>query len=971
MSGSNENKGTDQRVGQLLGERYRLISPLGSGRSARVYLADDLLLGRPVAVKCFHRDLVADERVLEWFRSVAEAAGELSHPNLLAVHDSGDDNGPYLVTELLLGGTVRDIIERPMQLTPSQGLLVALQAAYALEYAHGAGWVHRDVKPANLLFGPDGRLRLADIGFAELVRAAPAVGNVAGPSASDRGPGRLGGRSSGFRYASPERIEGGALDARADLYSLVLTVVEAVTGKVPLLADSAAATMELRHHNDVDTISDLGALGEALEPAGRADPAHRPTVGELVERLTSAARTLPRPDRLPLAARDLDPSEQHYLDDDKNPGGHINRDDARVDDTDEVLAEPTIDLRGDGYSVELSEPDGPHRRSSDQVAYEPIPKPAFLTTEKPEPGRLGILEGDDEPLGLGEVTVIQRPSARLRPAHLPHSPDPPARTVEPTTPNGSGNGNGLENKLGGEKKPGGEKTPGGEDGAGRRSGRRPVTTSWLDEAKLDPNEVTSSSLTAAVVSPDHEDHVGDDESTSGVSSKRRREIVESSAPVSLSRVVDDRADAGQPAHELGEVPDVVVDPTRRSVLGGRTQSEPARSTSARRDADGFEPGSPPPPPPGRPGPDDAVASDPAPYDPAPYDSAFDDPAFDDPAFDDPAFEDSAFDDPAFEDEDPAVAAPETLPTEVVRSQVGQEASELPDDGPAETLSSESASSESALSESALSEPVNGGSVLEEPSFHGIEDDDVDVFVSAERSARPPEPGRLELPAPIGRTPAKNTELNSWFPPSLRDLGPNDPAARLAVAAVAGVVVTLAIAVIGLRVTGGAETEATTSSPDLQSTEGEAEATPVGSYVGRPVDAARADAAANDWELNTIRVWRNDTALGEVVEQAPLAGTPLEAGGRLDLVVSQGPELLPIPPVVGRNADEAIEMLGEAGLVVGTVTEVEGGAAPGEVIATAVQDAPPGTEVVESGSVVDLIVRARGDAKPMPSFVGLT
>ena len=173
MSGSNENKGTDQRVGQLLGERYRLISPLGSGRSARVYLADDLLLGRPVAVKCFHRDLVADERVLEWFRSVAEAAGELSHPNLLAVHDSGDDNGPYLVTELLLGGTVRDIIERPVLLTPSQGLLVALQAAYALEYAHGAGWVHRDVKPANLLFGPDGRLRLADIGFAELVRATP------------------------------------------------------------------------------------------------------------------------------------------------------------------------------------------------------------------------------------------------------------------------------------------------------------------------------------------------------------------------------------------------------------------------------------------------------------------------------------------------------------------------------------------------------------------------------------------------------------------------------------------------------------------------------------------------------------------------------------------------------------------------------------------------------------------------------
>src|ERR687897_430653 len=162
---------TDQ-IGRVLGGRYRLLSPLGSGASAQVYLADDVRLRRRVAVKVLHPPLADDESFLRRFWAEAQATAALSHPHLLAVFDWSDDDTPYLVTEYLSGGSLRALLDAGHRLTPAQALVVGLEAARALDHAHRQGFVHRDIKPANVLFGEDARLRVADFGLARAVAEA-------------------------------------------------------------------------------------------------------------------------------------------------------------------------------------------------------------------------------------------------------------------------------------------------------------------------------------------------------------------------------------------------------------------------------------------------------------------------------------------------------------------------------------------------------------------------------------------------------------------------------------------------------------------------------------------------------------------------------------------------------------------------------------------------------------------------------
>jgi len=278
---------TSHAPGDVLGDRYRLETPLGSGASARVYLAEDLLLGRKVAVKCLRPGLSGSARFLRRFRAEAKAAAQLSHPNLLAVYDWGETPNPYLVTEVLLGGSLSEILERAETLSLSQGLLVALQVAQGLNYAHELGIVHRDIKPANLLFGEEGRLRIADFGIARAVAE----------STGTEPEGVLVGTA---RYAAPEQAVNSKVSGAADVYAMALTTIEAVTGRVPLISENAMATMLLRQDTDLEPLPELDQLGLALEPAGRADPEQRPSAGELIETLTKVARSLPRPRRLPL-----------------------------------------------------------------------------------------------------------------------------------------------------------------------------------------------------------------------------------------------------------------------------------------------------------------------------------------------------------------------------------------------------------------------------------------------------------------------------------------------------------------------------------------------------------------------------------------------------------------------------------------------------------------------------------------------
>ncbi|HVL03819.1 MAG TPA: serine/threonine-protein kinase, partial [Acidimicrobiales bacterium] len=277
-----------EQIGRVLGGRYRLSAALGSGASAQVYLADDVTLRRRVAVKVLHPALADDDAFLRRFRAEARAAAALNHPNLMAVYDWGEDDGPYLVLEFLGGGSLRAMLDQGRRLTPSQALVVGLDTARALHFAHRRNFVHRDIKPANLLFGDDGRLRVADFGLARALSEA---------AWTEPGDGLVG----TVRYAAPEQAKNGGVDGRADVYALALVLIEAVTGSVPLVADSSLATLAGRADTAVPVPPALGPLVPVLERAGQPDPAERPDAGELGQGLLAAARHLDRPDPLPLA----------------------------------------------------------------------------------------------------------------------------------------------------------------------------------------------------------------------------------------------------------------------------------------------------------------------------------------------------------------------------------------------------------------------------------------------------------------------------------------------------------------------------------------------------------------------------------------------------------------------------------------------------------------------------------------------
>jgi beta-lactam-binding protein with PASTA domain/tRNA A-37 threonylcarbamoyl transferase component Bud32 len=277
-----------EQIGRVLGGRYRLLSPLGSGASAQVYLADDVRLRRQVAVKVLHPALADDESFLRRFRAEAQSAASLSHPHLLAVYDwSGDDETPFLVTEYLSGGSLRGMLDAGHRLSPSQALVVGLEAARALDHAHRQGFVHRDIKPANLLFGADGRLHIADFGLARAIAEAgwTETGAVLGTA----------------RYASPEQARGEPVDGRSDVYSLALVIIEAVTGQVPFSTDTTIGTLMARLDRSIDVPDALGPLVPVLERAGTIERDKRIDAAEMATGLVGAATDLARPGPLPLA----------------------------------------------------------------------------------------------------------------------------------------------------------------------------------------------------------------------------------------------------------------------------------------------------------------------------------------------------------------------------------------------------------------------------------------------------------------------------------------------------------------------------------------------------------------------------------------------------------------------------------------------------------------------------------------------
>lgn len=278
-----------EQIGRVLGGRYRLLSAVGSGASAQVYLADDVRLRRRVAVKVLHPALADDRLFLRRFRAEARAAAALSHPHILAVFDwSGDDDSPYLVTEFLGGGSLRSMLDAGHRLTTAQALVVGLETARALDHAHRQGFVHRDIKPANLLFGDDGRLRVADFGLARAIAEAgwtEPTGAMLGTA----------------RYASPEQARGESVNGASDIYSLAVVLVEAVTGTVPFSADTTIATLMARLEHPLVVPEVMGPLTGILTQAGGLDAGRRPDAAAFGAGLIAAAEQLARPSPLPLA----------------------------------------------------------------------------------------------------------------------------------------------------------------------------------------------------------------------------------------------------------------------------------------------------------------------------------------------------------------------------------------------------------------------------------------------------------------------------------------------------------------------------------------------------------------------------------------------------------------------------------------------------------------------------------------------
>ncbi|MEI7520319.1 MAG: Stk1 family PASTA domain-containing Ser/Thr kinase [Thermoleophilia bacterium] len=210
--------------GSELGERYELGHQLGSGGMATVYLAYDRLLDREVAVKVLADRFAQDPAFVERFRREASAAAGLNHPNIVAVYDRGEaENTYYIVMEYLSGPDLKKVIREQGPLDPAVAVDNALQILSALTAAHGAGIVHRDIKPQNVMVGEDGRLRVADFGIAraDADQQMTEAGSVIGTA----------------QYLSPEQAQGEETTAASDTYAVGIVLYEMLTGRVPFDGD--------------------------------------------------------------------------------------------------------------------------------------------------------------------------------------------------------------------------------------------------------------------------------------------------------------------------------------------------------------------------------------------------------------------------------------------------------------------------------------------------------------------------------------------------------------------------------------------------------------------------------------------------------------------------------------------------------------------------------------------------------------
>jgi len=272
----------------VIAQRYELQRMLAQGGMAEVWLARDLTLDRKVAVKWLKPSLATDPVVAERFRREAIAAASLNHPNIVAVHDVFEQDGRQaVVMQLVEGKSLRQVLDTQKRLSPELTCHIGTCVAAALDHAHEAGFVHRDVKPGNIMMTSDGRVLLTDFGIAKGLQSAETdltSDNIMMGTA---------------KYLSPEQVRGKKLDGRADLYSLGLVLYECLAGRVPFLGETDADTALARLQRDPTDLTRLRAtlptkLVVVIHQLLARNPAQRPASGaDLVVTLRDAAKEGP------------------------------------------------------------------------------------------------------------------------------------------------------------------------------------------------------------------------------------------------------------------------------------------------------------------------------------------------------------------------------------------------------------------------------------------------------------------------------------------------------------------------------------------------------------------------------------------------------------------------------------------------------------------------------------------------------
>ena len=268
-------------TGTVLSDRYRLEQKLGSGGMSTVYLARDETLERWVAAKVLHREISDQPDQIERFRREARAVAQVSHPNVVAVIDAGEDAGrPYIVFEYIEGVTLKKRIDDAGRLPLDEATAYAIEIGRGLAAAHARMLVHRDVKPQNVLIDPDGRAKVTDFGIARSLESdgLTATGRVLGTT----------------DYVSPEQAMGREVDARSDIYSLGVLLWEMLVGEPPFRAETLVG-VAMKHVND--QMPDVqrrrrevsSALAAVVERATEKEPKKRyPEMGAMLADLEGA-----------------------------------------------------------------------------------------------------------------------------------------------------------------------------------------------------------------------------------------------------------------------------------------------------------------------------------------------------------------------------------------------------------------------------------------------------------------------------------------------------------------------------------------------------------------------------------------------------------------------------------------------------------------------------------------------------------